>query len=667
MSNYPYADRFATNRSLPERGMSREEVLSELRTMATEEDAFWETGKCSGTMYCGDHDHYHFMNEAFGLFAHVNVLQRDMCPSATKFEAEIIAMTLSLHAGDEAAEAGDDLCGLVTTGGTGSILHAMLAYREYAAQSRGITQPNVIKPETAHPAFDKACHLFGIELRRAPIEPVTTQVDVDWVRDHVDENTVALIGSACNYGYGTVDPIGHLSDLALERGIGLHVDACLGGFILPFGRELGYDIPAFDYSVPGVTSISADTHKYGYAFKGSSVLSFRSKALRNAEYFYLTDWSGGKYTSPGMEGSRSGGLIAATWAAMVQLGHAGYLGYAAPDLRDVLRDARGGEGTSRAAPGRPANLPLLVQLRRIRHLSRERLHADQGVALQRPAVPQCAAHGGDAPADPASGGGRVRGRPGRRRCLRQGTRGRGTPLRSHLRRGGRGHDARGGRVHPRRHGRHARRAVLHPRQVTPTDEGPGPPRAWIEGCVAAQEALDAAVADLSDAVAHGPSPLPGWTVGHVLTHLARNADSLVWRLEGAARGEEREQYPGGLDRRAADIEAGAARPAAVLVRDVRQSSAAVERTMAELPLAAWDAPSRTSRGVMESSRDAVLARWREVVVHHGDLGLGPVPLPPALVDAWLPRELPRLAERTDPAGLLFWIIGRGEPPVLTGW
>jgi len=137
-----------------------------------------------------------------------------------------------------------------------------------------------------------------------------------------------LIGSACNYGYGTIDPIGALSDLALERGIGLHVDGCLGGFILPFGRELGYDIPMFDYRVPGVTSMSADTHKYGYAFKGSSVLTFRSKGLRNAQYFYLTDWSGGKYTSPGMEGSRSGGLIAATWAAMVQLGHDGYLRYA---------------------------------------------------------------------------------------------------------------------------------------------------------------------------------------------------------------------------------------------------------------------------------------------------------------------------------------------------
>ncbi|HVA08818.1 MAG TPA: pyridoxal-dependent decarboxylase [Acidimicrobiales bacterium] len=328
MSSYPYADRFSINRTLPDTGLPREAVLEQLRTMATEEDAFWETGKCSGTMYCGDHDHYHFMNEAFGLFAHVNVLQRDMCPSATKFEAEIISMTLGLQHGEAATEAGADPCGLVTTGGTGSILHAILAYREHAALTRGITRPNVIKPETAHPAFDKACHLFGVELRRAPIDPVTTQVDVGWVKDHVDEQTVALIGSACNYGYGTVDPISELSDVALERGIGLHVDGCLGGFILPFGQELGYDIPVFDYRIPGVTSISADTHKYGYAFKGSSVLSFRSKALRNAQYFYLTDWSGGKYTSPGIEGSRSGGLIAATWAAMVQLGREGYLNYA---------------------------------------------------------------------------------------------------------------------------------------------------------------------------------------------------------------------------------------------------------------------------------------------------------------------------------------------------
>jgi sphinganine-1-phosphate aldolase len=326
MSTFPYDDIYEVNRTLPAEGRSHEEVLAELHEIAKSEDAFWETGKCSGTMYCGDHEHYQYLNEAFSLFSHVNALQRDMCPSVTKFEAEIISMTLGLFHSEAASDS--EPVGLVTTGGTGSIAHSMLAYREHGRQTRGIDRPNVIKPETAHPAFDKACHLFGIELRRAPVDPVTTNVDLEWVAEHIDPQTVAIIGSACNYGYGTTDPISSLSDLALDRGVGLHVDACLGGFILPFGQELGLPIPVFDFRLPGVTSISADTHKYGYALKGTSVLCFRDKALRNSQYFYLTDWTGGKYCSPGMEGSRSAGLIAATWASMVYLGRAGYLKYA---------------------------------------------------------------------------------------------------------------------------------------------------------------------------------------------------------------------------------------------------------------------------------------------------------------------------------------------------
>lgn len=335
MPDFPYAERFPVNRTLPERGRSREDVLAEMRTMAKEEDAFWETGKCSGTMYCGDHEHYQFLDEAFGLFAHVNILQRDMCPSATKFEGEVIAMALDLMHAEAVTDSYP--VGMVTTGGTGSILHAVLAYREHAAKTRGIARPNFIKPETGHPAFDKACHLFGIELRKAPIDPRTTVVDVDWVADHIDDDTIAIMGSACNYGYGTIDPIEALGALAAERGVGLHVDGCLGGFILPFGQELGYDIPLFDFRIPGVTSISADTHKYGYAFKGTSTLLFRDKALRDAQYFFLLDWSGGKYMSPGIEGSRSGGLLAATWAAMVQLGREGYRRYAAEIFATAAR------------------------------------------------------------------------------------------------------------------------------------------------------------------------------------------------------------------------------------------------------------------------------------------------------------------------------------------
>ena len=326
MSAYPYAERFGVIRALPEHGRPREEVLAELRDVAREEDAFWETGKCSGTIYCGDHEHYDFMNEAFGLYAHVNALQRDMCPSQTRFEGEIIAMALDLMHAD--AVEGAEPAGLVTSGGTASICHAVLAYREFARNARGVERPNLVKPETAHPAFDKACHLFDVELRRVPVDPETTLVDPGEVARAIDDDTVAIVGSACNYGYGTVDPIAELGALALERGVGLHVDGCLGGFILPFGQELGYDIPLFDFRVPGVTSISADTHKYGYAFKGTSTVLFRDKALRNAQYFFLTDWSGGKYCSPGMDGSRSGGLLAATWAAMVSLGRDGYLRHA---------------------------------------------------------------------------------------------------------------------------------------------------------------------------------------------------------------------------------------------------------------------------------------------------------------------------------------------------
>ncbi len=339
MSPFPYADEYPIRRTLAENGERREDVLSMLADLAAREDRTWESGQCSGTMYCGDHDHYDFLNQAFSHFSHVNTLQRDMCPSATKFEAEIIAMTLDLLGANDTGDRTP--AGLVTSGGTASIAHAVLAYREMNADQTA--RPNIVKPETAHPAFDKAGHLFGVAMRTAPVDPTTAQVDLDWVADHVDADTIAVVGSACNYGYGTIDPITELGQLALERRIGLHVDGCLGGFILPFGRELGYDIAPFDLSVPGVTSMSADTHKYGYALKGTSVLCFADRSLRNSQYFYRPDWSGGKYCSPGMDGSRSGGLLAATWAAMVQLGRSGYRGYArrifevASAMMDVVR------------------------------------------------------------------------------------------------------------------------------------------------------------------------------------------------------------------------------------------------------------------------------------------------------------------------------------------
>ncbi len=326
MGLFPYADRYPVNRELPASGRPRAEILAQIEEMSAAEDAVAHEGKVSGSIYSGDESHYAFLNEVFGHYSHANVIQRDMYPSATRFEGEIIAMTAALMHAPEP-------CGVLTSGGTESLMNPLLVYREWG-RDRGITQPNLVLPTTAHPALHKGAHYFGIEVRPAA---VTDQfvADMASVRSLVDENTVALVGSAGTYPHGLIDPIGELSDLAVERDINLHVDGCLGGFILCWGEELGAPVPVFDFRHPGVTSISADTHKYGFGLKGSSVLLYRTPELRRKQYFIMADWEGGNYTSPGMSGSRSGGIIAAAWAAMVTLGRDGYLAIAA----DIFRTA----------------------------------------------------------------------------------------------------------------------------------------------------------------------------------------------------------------------------------------------------------------------------------------------------------------------------------------
>jgi glutamate/tyrosine decarboxylase-like PLP-dependent enzyme len=323
---YPYRARFRTYHRLEPEGRDRKSILDELATMAGEEDRIADLGRVSGSIYHGGHDHYAFLTEVFRLFAHANVLQRDMYPSATKLEAEIVAMTASMLHGDAVPKhhPGQEACGVVTFGGTESLINPMLVYRDWGRSEKGITEPEVIIPITAHVALEKAAHMLGIKLLKAPLRD-DFLADVDWMRGHITKNTVALVGSAANYAHGLIDPIEELSDLALEHDIGLHVDGCLGGFILPWGERLGYPIPRFDFRLPGVTSISADTHKYGYALKGTSVLLYRNSNLRKHQYFNFTDWPGGIYFSPGLSGSRSGGVVAAAWAAMVSLGERGYL------------------------------------------------------------------------------------------------------------------------------------------------------------------------------------------------------------------------------------------------------------------------------------------------------------------------------------------------------
>lgn len=335
---YPYRSRYEVHDHIPARGLPREQVLHELRTMSAEEDRLGDAGRCSGSIYSGDHEHYHFMAEAYETFAHSNVLQRDMYPSANKLEGEIVAMTLDMLGADAVAEhhPGQEPCGVLTSGGSESLISAVYAYREWAREERGVTEPQMIMPRTAHVALDKGAHYFGVEVLHAPTGP-DGLVDVDWVRDHITDRTILLVGSAGSYPYGLIDPIEALAEIADAHGIGMHVDGCLGGFLLPWGRELGYAIPAFDFSVPGVTSISADTHKYGYALKGTSVLVYRDKNLRKHQYFTAPDWPGGLYLSPGISGSRSGGLIAATWSAMVTIGRQGYLATAADIFATAAR------------------------------------------------------------------------------------------------------------------------------------------------------------------------------------------------------------------------------------------------------------------------------------------------------------------------------------------
>jgi sphinganine-1-phosphate aldolase len=324
----PYRGEVAGFSRLPGRGLGADQVLATVEELAARERARWRDGLASGAVYHGGDDHVAFLNRVYAAASQVNPLHADLWPSGAKFEAEIVAMTAALLGGDDP---GDDdparrVVGTVTSGGTESILLAMKAYRDRARARarRRVTRPEVVAPATAHVAFDKAAQYFGIKLVRVPVGP-DFRADVAAMRRAVTRRTVALVGSAPSFPHGVVDPIEELAAVAADRGIGFHTDACLGGFVLPWARRLGYDVPGFDFSVPGVTSMSADTHKFGYAAKGTSVVLYRGTELRSHQYFTATDWPGGLYFSPTLAGSRPGGLSAACWAAMVATGDDGYL------------------------------------------------------------------------------------------------------------------------------------------------------------------------------------------------------------------------------------------------------------------------------------------------------------------------------------------------------
>jgi glutamate/tyrosine decarboxylase-like PLP-dependent enzyme len=339
----PYRGRHPTYARLPSQGIDHAEVLAELTTLADLEGPRWAEGFASGAVYHGGREHIDFLNKVYALFSQANPLHADLWPSVTKFEAEIVSMTAAMLQGDALDP---PACGTVTSGGTESILLAMRTYRDHARATRGVTEPEIVAPVTAHAAFDKASQYFGIRLVKVGIGP-DMRADTEAVRAAITERTVAVVGSAVQFPHGVADPIEEIAAIAAERGIGMHTDACLGGFILPWAERLGYPVAPFDFRVPGVTSISCDTHKYGYAAKGTSVLLWRDARMRDTQFYATTDWPGGLYFSPTFAGSRPGALSAEAWAAMVTIGEEGYLDATgrvlatAAQIRDGIREIDG--------------------------------------------------------------------------------------------------------------------------------------------------------------------------------------------------------------------------------------------------------------------------------------------------------------------------------------
>jgi glutamate/tyrosine decarboxylase-like PLP-dependent enzyme len=319
----PYRGEFPSFRRLPADGLPRDEVAGLVERLAGLEEHRWRDGFASGAVYHGDPGHVAFLNRVYAAQSQSNPLHPDLWPSAAKFEAEIVSMTATML-GAEHVTPEAPVVGAVSSGGTESILLAMKAYRDFARERRGIAEPQIVAPVTAHAAFDKAARFFDMELVRVGVD-ADFKADLAAMADAVTDRTAVLVESAPSFPHGVIDPIPQLAALAAGRGVGCHVDACLGGFIVPWAQRLGYPVPPFDFRVPGVTSMSADTHKYGYAAKGTSVVLYRGRELRQFQFYTVTDWPGGLYLSPTFAGSRPGALSAECWAALVSIGERGYL------------------------------------------------------------------------------------------------------------------------------------------------------------------------------------------------------------------------------------------------------------------------------------------------------------------------------------------------------
>lgn len=301
---------------LPESGCEVDEVLAEL-TAKRVGDVDWAAGRTFGMVYDGGPSVHEVAERTAMAFLHENALNTKAFPSLGSIQSEVVRWTAGLLHGPPGAS------GFLTSGGTESILCAVLAARERGRAERGVKEPEMVVAESAHAAFHKAGHLFGVTVRKTPVLADWT-ADVDAMATALNDNTVLVVGSAPQYPQGVVDPIPAIAAIAAEAGANCHVDACMGGFVLPFAEMLGRHVPPWDFRVGGVTSISADVHKLGYAPKGVSVILYASSALRAYQTFMFDDWLGGFYASPNIQGTRPGAPMAMAWAVMRHLGVEGY-------------------------------------------------------------------------------------------------------------------------------------------------------------------------------------------------------------------------------------------------------------------------------------------------------------------------------------------------------
>jgi glutamate/tyrosine decarboxylase-like PLP-dependent enzyme len=304
--------------SIPAKGAPRDDVLARLRSLRSS-DADWRGGRTFSLLYPAGEEVDELLRGVHLLFLHDNALNPFRFPSLRRMESDVVAMTASL------LHAPEDANGCMTSGGTESILMAVKSARERARAERGVTSPEIVLPESAHPAFHKAAAYLGLDVKLVPLDE-GFRADPRAAEKLIGERTALLVGSAPSYPFGVVDPIPQLAALAAEQGISFHTDACLGGFMLPFLERLGRPVPPFDFRVPGVTTISADVHKYGYATKGASVVLHRSgEHLRKYQLFLYDGWPGGLYGSFAMAGARPGAPIAVSWALLHHLGEEGYV------------------------------------------------------------------------------------------------------------------------------------------------------------------------------------------------------------------------------------------------------------------------------------------------------------------------------------------------------